>query len=1482
MARTGSNYGSSNGIGYFTNTNPLFPMQSGVVLSTGSAASAAGPNNVMLNEGSMIWAGDADLEQTLANAGIAMSSVNATVLEFDFTPISSHFNFEFVFASEEYGNFQCQFSDAFAFLLTNTLTGETTNLAVVPNTNIPISVVTIRDFLYNSSCPSANAQYFASFNGGSAAASSAINFNGQTVLMNASSVLVPNTPYHIKLVIADRGDFESDSAIFISSDSFNIGQDVLGLDLTVQNGTAICAGQTYTLNTGLNPAEYSMSWTKNGVTINGATGPSLNVTMAGTYGITYNKLIGNCDPVTDFITIEYYPVYQVTNPQTLYRCGSGAMVFNLGLNTPVIIGNLNPAPAITYHASQADATAGVNPLALNFTSNGGETIYARAVNPANGCFTVKSFQLQITSGVTANRPSDMSKCARSATLLNNFFNFNTQIPQILNGQPAASHLVTFYLTEPNAIAGTNAIPNPQHFLSAGQTIYARLQNATDTSCFDVTSFNTIINPRPQVENLNDVIVCDTFVLPTLQFGTYYTGANGTGTNLPFGSVISQTSTIYIFNQDPTTGCSATTDFKVTVIDPNQLSPNDVSACGSYSLPVLQLGKYYTGPGGTGNVVPAGTSITASQTLYYFYQTTQEPFCAIDTEFDITILPVPQLPDFQDVFSCTNYTLPALTVGKYYNQPFGQGNEIPAGTVITSSTTVYIHAANTNANPVCTADADINIIIGISTPTDISQCEPYTLPAVSIGNYYTGPNATGTMLAAGTSINTTTALYLNIPSAAGACAGDIFFTVSIAQPQIDSLEDVAVCGNYVLPVLNNGTYYTEPGGMGAILEAGEVITETKTIYIYKAASGSCSNQTDFTVTVKQAPEVDSRSNIDVCNAYTLTQLTNGNYYTGPNGTGTMLPAGTVLTESQTVYIYAETGGTPNCTAENSFEIYIFSVEADAPAPVTACDSYVLPALNIGNYYTLSGGPAVAGQVMKQAGEVITNSTTLYIYTESGERINCSDENSFTITINHTPVIPDFAPVKVCNAYVLPNLPTGMTYYTESNAAGNQVEPGTVITQNTVLYIYAASNTTPNCSAEKTLSITIFNVDQMEDVTTCDSYVLPALNIGKYYTGQGGTGIILPAGTILQNTQTVYIYANAPFNPTCSDETSFVVTIIDQPIAYAVPMTLTTICDEDGTNDGVTSFNLTSLNATVLGNQIGTEFNVTYHNTIDDAATGNNPITATTATVVYARVNNGLAPSCFAVRPINIKVNTLPEPTPQDGIICFDMETNTLINAYVIQSGLSSTAHSFAWRNETGTIVGIGSTYTATTPGIYTLTAISNVTGCASVPVSVTVSPSEPAEISYEITEAFADEQSITVIANGTGDYEYAIDNGEFQDSNVFDNVTPGIHMITVRDKNGCGQTTSEALVINYPKFFTPNGDGYNDTWNIKDLSEQNTSAIQIYDRYGKFITQIKPSGEGWDGTYMGNNLPSTDYWFVVSFTDANSTAKEFRAHFSMKR
>ena len=131
------------------------------------------------------------------------------------------------------------------------------------------------------------------------------------------------------------------------------------------------------------------------------------------------------------------------------------------------------------------------------------------------------------------------------------------------------------------------------------------------------------------------------------------------------------------------------------------------------------------------------------------------------------------------------------------------------------------------------------------------------------------------------------------------------------------------------------------------------------------------------------------------------LTVGNYFTGSGGTGTALTAGISITSSQTIYVYAQTGTTPNCTDENSFVVTINTTPtADAPINVTACDSYVLPALTVGNYYTGLGG---TGTVLT-AGSTITSPQTIYVYAQTGTTPNCTDENSFTVTVNITPNSP----------------------------------------------------------------------------------------------------------------------------------------------------------------------------------------------------------------------------------------------------------------------------------------------------------------------------------------------------------------------------------------------------------------------------------------------------------------------------------------------
>ncbi|MGQ3089146.1 choice-of-anchor L domain-containing protein, partial [Flavobacterium sp.] len=108
-------------------------IEQGVVLSTGRAFRSRGPNTTELSNGNEAWSGDADLFNYIQGLNIdpeLASYNNATVVEFDFVPLTGHISFPFVFASEEYGQYQCNFSDAFAFFLTNTATGVTTNLAL--------------------------------------------------------------------------------------------------------------------------------------------------------------------------------------------------------------------------------------------------------------------------------------------------------------------------------------------------------------------------------------------------------------------------------------------------------------------------------------------------------------------------------------------------------------------------------------------------------------------------------------------------------------------------------------------------------------------------------------------------------------------------------------------------------------------------------------------------------------------------------------------------------------------------------------------------------------------------------------------------------------------------------------------------------------------------------------------------------------------------------------------------------------------------------------------------------------------------------------------------------------------------------------------------------------------------------------------------------------------------------------------------------
>ncbi|AWI25259.1 hypothetical protein HYN49_04755 [Flavobacterium pallidum] len=633
-------------------------------------------------------------------------------------------------------------------------------------------------------------------------------------------------------------------------------------------------------------------------------------------------------------------------------------------------------------------TITVNPnVAPSFTQVApicsGGTLAAFSTVSDNGITGTWAPALNNTVTATYTFTPDAGQCALSATMTvtvnpNPVLDVITDItacvsytlPALTNGN---------YFTQPNG--GGNML-NAGDAVTASQTIYVYADNGL---CSSETSFNVTISPVAVIDELADVVACGSYTLPVLTTNAnYYTEPSGAGTMLHAGDVITTSQTIYIYVLGAVSICTAESDFSV-IINPipavNTLS--NVATCDSYTLPVLNNGNYYTEAAGAGTMLSAGDAITSSQTIYIY---ADNGSCTAESNFNVTITVTPTVDDVADVAICDSYTLPVLTNGNYYTEPAGAGTMMNAGDVITTSQTIYIYASNGD----CTAESDFTVTITttpiVENPADVTACDSYILPVLTNGNYYSETAGAGTMLNAGDVVTTSQTIYIYASN--GDCTAENHFTVTITTtPTVDTLADVATCDNYTLPVLTNGNYYTETAGAGTMLNAGDVVTTSQTIYIY-ASNGDCTAENDFTVTITPTPTVDDLADVTACDSYTLPVLTNGNYYTETAGAGTVLNAGDIITASQTIYIYASNG---NCTAETDFSVIITtSPIVDILSDVTSCGNYTLPALTNGNYFTETEG---AGTMLSE-GDVIANSQTIYIFASNG---NCWMESSFNIAI-----------------------------------------------------------------------------------------------------------------------------------------------------------------------------------------------------------------------------------------------------------------------------------------------------------------------------------------------------------------------------------------------------------------------------------------------------------------------------------------------------
>lgn len=357
----------------------------------------------------------------------------------------------------------------------------------------------------------------------------------------------------------------------------------------------------------------------------------------------------------------------------------------------------------------------------------------------------------------------------------------------------------------------------------------------------------------------------------------------------------------------------------------------------------------------------------------------------------------------------------------------------------------------------------------------------------------------------------------------------------------------------------------------------------------------------------------------------------------------------------------------------------------------------------------------------------------------------------------------------------------------------------------------------------------------------------------------------------NAQTIFVRIVNNANLNCYATTSFSIKVEGQLVANQ-PNNFY-LCDPE--NDGIESFDLTLLNNEIIGSQTGS-YAINYYLTPTDANLSTNPLVlpytnqALTQTI-YAKIERNNNTYCNAITSFEIGVLNTPllelEPIYY---LCLN-------ESITIEANLEY--DSYQWSNGETT-----PTITLTQAGNYSLTVTNNYatnpnTSCSETK-NFTVITSGEAEIdTIEISDWTANNNTLTIIANGIGDYEYSIDSVNYQDSNMFTNLGVGEYAVFVRDKNNCGVVTKKAYLLYYPKYFTPNGDEHHPYWQIYASASEPDLTILIFDRYGKFITKLNPLGAGWDGTYNGKNMPSSDYWFVVK---RPNNEQIYKGHFSLIR
>ena len=1191
---------------------------------------------------------------------------------------------------------------------------------------------------------------------------------------------------------------------------------------------------------------------------------------------------GCFNTTTQILHVTLGPVANIPSP--LHYCdpnNDGFGIFDLSTAIGQIAGSPLPAGvSVSFYETLTDATIGAAPPIISPYNNinpGIQIIYVRVFYTLTGCANIVPLQLIVDPTPEPNlTPNDLELCDDTGAVGFESFDLTTSINNILGNINPALTSVTFYISQADAQSGTSAIGNVTNFTNTTiwtQTIYVRVETIA-TGCFKVVPLKLIVHPLPNIVQPN--------YLP-------YTLCDDTA---PTGFEVFDLSTQVATILGGQTGMSVT--FYPSLTDA-QNNTNSINV----SHP---------------NLLYQNTSITV-QTLGIRITNTATNCYAIST-MDIRVTPLPSpVPPTQPLTVCdanqdgfTTIDLTVLTAtilqGANYIITYHEtladanlnGTTIPNPTLYQNINpflqTIYVRAEDPITHCVKVIPITLEINPSPLAPTTTS------LPDITTCDHDNNPyNAiTGVNLSAQTS------------------------TILAAQP---------------LPAVNYlVTYYTSQAlaqtGQNPIVQTTNYQgSDGQTIWVrIQNVNSNCFNIGSFTLHINiplalTTPPAfslcDDDGTIDQHHVFDLTirdtAILGGNlgytvaYYpsyaealSGSNVITTPTTYVNALTPVQTLGVVVTSSA--GCKSKTTLDIRVLNIPTPKD-PSTATPPLVLAP----QCETTVGSGVALFNLTTNANYIINNDpqVTLHYFT------NLADANS-----NQNPIATPATALVGGDVFI--RVENTQVDYQGHNCYKIVTQPLTVNPLPTIVsglkYYKCELTNTGFASFDLQTQIAALLGSQNPSNFTVSFYATQADAIA----GAPALPLTNFTNTTI-NTQTVYV--RVVNNTTgCINATGTLDLKVEQA-AKANPVTPIYVCDDatvytnpnSDTHDGVLQIDLTSFASQVLLAQDPTIFLVSYY-TSQAGATTANPlelITTPTAYItqpdtdsVWIRVTNSNSTSpCFDVTQLQIKIERYADPSIStiNGVtsICVDYTTGLVVRPLLLTANNTVPGnYSYQWFNGTTAIPGeTNATYSVTTTTnpsggdqTFSVQMTSIPHGCAVTSPTFTVHQSGQAAIvagtaGYVVTNAFSDNQVITVNIVGYGTYEYSLDDGPHQTSPVFTNVTLGSHTIYVwdtKDPNGACEALliEDVQIVDYPHFFTPNGDGINDTWNVNGLAKfVSTTKIYIFDRFGKLIKQISPSGEGWDGTYNGTLLPSDDYWFSVDYLEINA-AKQFKAHFALKR